>query len=564
MLAALVGLWLLAAAYLVVDGAVSLGHGGSQLRHVRDQATISALTEPSTLDALSRSRASFDHAARRFDNPLLAPIRILPVASRHLAAARRLAHASQQGSTVADTTLRGLDRLVDQPHATGPQRITVLRDLAALAGRARSGLRDIDVGSGAHLASALGNAVDDVAAQQADAVQGAQRLQEVSTSLATVLAGPKPYLLLGANNAEMRNDSGMFLSAATLSLHGGQVQLGAVHPTATTVLAEGAVPVSGDLARNWSWLDPGRDLRNLGLTADFPQSARLAVANWAKVPGGAPTAGAIVIDVDGIRALLRVVGPVTVDGIRYTPDTVRGLLLRDQYRTFGGDRDQRRDQLGRVASVIFTELQQGHWKLDSLATNLSDAVESRHLLIWSVDPAVERAWHDVGADGHLTDRSLSVGLLNRAGEKLDSWIDTAADLTSADAGDGTHRLVIRYRITNRAPGRGPAYLVGPNVAGLHAGDHRALLVANLPRGASDVKISGATPFLSGTDGPTVTIGGEVTVRRGQAVVVTVTAVLPRSVTELVLEPSARILHTDWSFDGHAFDRDRRRTVSLTP
>ena len=37
------------------------------------------------------------------------------------------------------------------------------------------------------------------------------------------------------------------------------------------------MPASGDLAANWPWIDAGRDLRNVGLTADFPQSAALAV-----------------------------------------------------------------------------------------------------------------------------------------------------------------------------------------------------------------------------------------------------------------------------------------------
>ncbi len=69
----------------------------------------------------------------------------------------------------------------------------------------------------------------------------------------------------------------MFLSAATLGFDQGRLELGDVRPTQELVLPPGSVPVTGDLAANWPWLDPGRDLRNLGLTADFPQSAALAV-----------------------------------------------------------------------------------------------------------------------------------------------------------------------------------------------------------------------------------------------------------------------------------------------
>ena len=556
-----VGLWLVVVAYLVVSAALSMGHGASALRDVRRQATVSDLLHPGTRANVAKARSDFGHAASRLDNPLLAPIRILPVASRHLAAAKHLAHGSRDGAAVADTALRDLQGLVDRPHATGSQRIALLRDLASVASRAKEGLDGIDVGTAHALASSLGDKVTELQSQRDDAIQGASRLSAVSTALADVLDGPEPYLLLGANNAEMRADQGMFLSASTLSLSGGTIRLGPVQPTAEIFLPKGSVPVTGDLARNWSWLDPGRDLRNLGLTADLPQSAKLAVANWAKVPGGAKTAGVIVVDVDAIRSLLRVVGPVTVDGVRYTADNVRGRLLREQYQAFG-DRDVRRDQLGQVARVIFDQLQQGHWKVDVLATELADAVQGRHLMVWSTKAATERAWHEVDADGHLTERSLSVALLSRDGTKLDSWVKTRAELTSSDVDADHRRITVRYRITNTSPGTGPVYVVGPSVAGLAAGDHKGLLVVNVPGGSTDVRITGATPFLAGHDGPTEVVGGQVVVRKGRTVTVTVTATLPAGLTDVVLEPTARIPHTDWVVDGQAFGRDRRRTVSV--
>ncbi len=560
--AALVGLWLVVVLYLVVDAWLALRDGTDALRDVRRQATISDLLDPGTIDDVDHATQRFEEASDRLDSILLAPIRVVPVASRHLAAARRVAHGSRDGARAADRALGELGRLVERPRRTGPERIQILRDLAAVAGRAAAGLDRIDVGSSAGLQSSVGAAVEELRTERDDARRGASRLRAVSLALVDVLQGPDPYLLLGANNAEMRNDSGMFLSAATLRLDHGELDLGDVQPTADTVLAKGAVPVTGDLHRNWPWLDPGRDLRNLGLTADFPQSARLAVANWAKVPGGAKTAGVIVVDVDGVRALLRVVGPVTVDGVGYTADNVRGELLREQYRRYKDDRDARRDRLGQVAREIFDRLESGRFEVDRLASELSDAVQGRHLLVWSVDPEIQRAWRDVGADGHLTDRSLSVALLNRSAEKLDSWIDTAAEVTSAPASGGRTRLTLTYRITNGAPGSGPAYLVGPNVAGLRAGDHRGLVVVHLPQGATDVAMDGAKVFLEGEDGPTHVIGGELTIRRGAKATVTVTALVPRGVGEVVLEPSARIDHTIWTVDGERFDRERRRTVRI--
>lgn len=557
-------LWVLTATYLLVDARSAMDDGAVALRSVRSRSDLRGLTGDATSRALARAEDRFDDGARRLDHPVLGPLRVLPVASRHLAASRRLAHAARDGTEVARDAIGDLDDLVARPHRSGTQRTALLRDLAAMARKADRRLDTVDPGSGHDLVGPLGAAVERLRADLADARLGARRTAAVSESLATVLDGPRPFLLLGSNNAEMRNGGGMFLSAATLHLDRGRMDLGEVSPAAEIVLPEGSVPARGDMASNWPWLEPGRDLRNLQLTADFPQSAELAAANWEATSVGEPVAGVLAVDVDGIRALLRVVGAVEVDGVRYQADTVREELLREQYRRFEGGRRDRRDQLGQVARAVFDRLERGRWDVDDLATELVDAVAGRHLLVWAGDDDVQRAFRDAGADGHLSERSLSVALLNRGAEKLDSWLSTTTEVSTTPAGRGRRRLTIRYRIVNDAPAEGPAYLVGPNLDGLAVGDHRGLVVANLPAGATDVTLRGARTFLDGGDGPTRVVGGELTLRRGQTANVTVTATLPAAVDRLVLEPSARIPRTEWVVEGRRYGRDRRRTVTFRP
>jgi hypothetical protein len=559
----LVGLWLVASAYLVLGARSQMVAGARILRRVRNRATVTALVDPANRDDLLAAEDHFERGRSKLDSVVLSPWRLVPVASRHVVAARRLAAASQQGTVAADRALADIDRLVARPHATGGERVGLLRDLSAVASRTDRDLAQIEVGSGKHLVRSLGDAVEELRSQRDAARVGARRMRAVSSAAATILDGPEPYLVLGANNGEMRNGSGMFLSAATLGLRHGTLRLGEVHPTADIVLPAGRVPVRGQLAVNWPWLDPGRDLRNLGLTPDFPQSARLAVENWAATPVGSRVGGVIVIDVDGIRALLRAVGPVDAEGVRYTAENVRGELLRKQYQRDVDDRQARRDRLGLVARAVFERLEQGRWKVADLASELVDSVQGRHLMVWSKDAKVEQAWRDVGADGHLTSRTLSVGLLNRGATKTDSYVDTSTTIRSLTANDGRVHLTITYRIANHAPAFGPRYVVGPNVAGVAAGDHRALVVANLPGGSTAIKMSSdARTFLVGQDGPTEVVGGAVTVRRGRVVTVTITAVLPRGLREVVLEPAARIDPTAWTVDGERFDRDRRRTVAV--
>ena len=562
---AVVGLWLLGVAWMLLDAKNSLDHGRASLTAVRTGSTPASLLASKTGPALDRAGQDFAQARSRLRSPLVSPLRILPIVGRHLRAGDRVVSSSQDATTLAADAVHDLRLLSERDLVAGPERIKVLRELSSVIERTRSGLKGLDPGSPDNLFGPLGDAVAELGTERNDAVISLARASATTEALAKVLDGPNPYLLLGANNAEMRAGSGMFLSAATLGLNHGRLDLGDVRPTETLVLPAGSVAVRGDLAANWPWLDSGRDLRNMALTADFPQSAALAVKNWAQVPGGVKVGGVIVVDVDALRSLLRVVGPVTVGGVRYSADTVRNELLRQQYRRFGdgqGRRDQRRDQLGEVAKVVFKRLEAGQWELADLSSALLDSVQRRNLLVWSTDPQVQRAWADTGADGHLRPDSISVALLNRGAEKLDSYLDTSATLTSKRSAAGRVKVSLDYRISNTAPATGPRYMIGPNIAGMVAGEHRGIVVVNLPAGSGNVTLTGATQTLSGADGPTVVVAARVDLKRGDSVTIRVTANLPAGVDFIVVEPSARISRTLWTVDGSEYQIDRRRRLHL--
>ncbi|MCU1497100.1 MAG: hypothetical protein JWM47_1053 [Acidimicrobiales bacterium] len=560
-LAGLAVVWTMAALYLANQARADVTEGREGLEAVREGATPSSLLQPHVTTDLAQADRDFASARAGLRSPILAPLRVLPVVGRHLRAADKVVATSQGATRLASAAVRDLHEIEGRDLAAGPQRLRAVEDLGRVITRTRLGLAELDPGSPDALVGALGDAVVELAEERDETVANLGTAGRVTTAVAQVLRGPTPYLLIGANNAEMRAGSGMYLSAATLGFDDGRLDLGEVRPTEQLVLPPGQVPVKGNLAVNWSWLDGGRDLRNMGLSADFPQSAALAAANWARVPGGAQVGGVIVVDVDALRGLLGVVGPVDVGGVHYTADNVRGELLRKQYERFGADRDARRDQLGEVARVVFERIEAGSFELDRLATALTDAVVRRHLLVWSADEGVQGALATAGADGHLRSDSLSVALINRGAEKLDSYIDTSARLDSSERADGRIVVTIRYRIENGAPDSGPSYLLGPNIGGLEEGEHRGIAVVNLPAGTTDVELEGATATLLGTDGgPTLVIAGSLDLPRHRSTEVTVTGVLPEGMRSVVLEPSARITRTLWTVDGERFEIDRRRTL----
>ena len=148
------------------------------------------------------------------------------------------------------------------------------------------------------------------------AFEGLRKARAASAAAVRLFEGPNRYLLVASNNAEMRAGSGTFLSAAELVVRDGRLRLGAVNPT-DLVLPERTVPVRGDLDTNGGRLDPANDFRNLGLTPDFPTSAAQATRMWPHTPGGREAKGVIAVDVRGLAGLLKVTGPVDVDGVTY-------------------------------------------------------------------------------------------------------------------------------------------------------------------------------------------------------------------------------------------------------
>lgn len=555
-------MWLVGAAWSLREAGSHLEAGYDALDRAREGATPASLVDEATDESLEEAARHLASARSRLRSPIVAPLRIVPVVGRHIRAVDRVVATAAGATDVAAEGVSGLRALTELPLGTGPERISALEALADLMARTRGALADLDPGSPDALISPVADAVAEISEERVEAYADLERAEAATRALVGVLRGPTPYLLLGANNAEMRAGSGMFLSATTLRFDGGTFHLGDVRPTEELVLPSGTVQAGSDMVANWPWLEPGRDFRNLALSADFPQSAALAVEMWRHVPGGEAVGGVIAVDVDALRALLRVVGPVEVGGVTYEVDTIRGQLLREQYQRYEDDREVRRDRLAEVARAVFERLDSGGWELDQMATALTESVQGRHLMVWSVDPAPQAAWSGVGADGHLTERSVAVSLVNRGANKLDSYVDTHLEVTAEPVGSGSTRLQLTYTITNGAPDGGPTYVIGPNIEGMVAGEYRGIVVVNLPAGSTDVSIDGVRPTLSGADGPTVTVGGEVVLHRGGTTTVTIAAVLPRDVEAVTLEASARVPRTTLSLGGEEPSVDRRRSMDL--
>jgi len=560
------GLVLAAVVWGVVVALMLFGASGTsrdaldELRAAQDERTFSALVDPATAARMHAAADGFSDADSTFGSPVVAPARFLPIVGRQIRAADSLNHAAAETADLAADAADELREATTGPTPVGAERVALIQQLSDLVGRTSTGLEGIDPDRPEALIGTIDEAFDTFTEAREDGLEGLHNAEAVLDGAVQLLDGQSRYLLLGANNAEMRAGSGMYLSAGTLEITAGSLRLGEVEPTSDMILEE-PVPVEGDLAANWPWLAPGRDYRNLALSPSFPETAALAQRMWAVTPGGGPVDGVMAIDVEAIQAMLGVVGPVEVDGVVYDKDSVRFQLLNGQYKRFDGRNQQRKEALGQVARAVFDKLEGGGWKVDELATALVDATQGRHLLLWSSVEAEQTAWATAGADGHLDEDSLAVSVLNRGANKLDFFLDSAIDVQTAPSDAGGTDVSVTVVLTNRTPAGEPKYVAGPSVDDVAEGEYSGIVEVNMPGAATDVTFTGGLySTLTGVDGPTVVSAQFVRIPRGASATVVLTFRLPDGVTSFSVEPTARVPTTTWTLDGVAFNADRRRTL----
>jgi len=538
--------------------------GLAALTDVRSHLDPSTVTASATERSLRRASGEFSAAHADLSGPLMAPVTWVPVLGRQLSSARSLSSAAQQVATIGATFLGQVHDVLDQPHGAGPERVQSLHRLAALSLTASHQLYAVDTGPGQALVGPLARKHDEFVTQLDDARTRLAKAAAVSAVTATILQGPQTYLVLAGNNAEMRAGSGAFLEVGTADTSDGTVHLGTFGPSGQLSLAPGQVAVTGDLQRNWGWLQPGVDWRNLGLTPQFDVTAPLAARMWA-ARTGQQVDGVLAVDVVALRQILAATGPVTAGGVTVDSGNVEQYLLHDQYVGLSdnatGDA-ARTDALGAIADATLRQLQGQSTNLRSLASSVAGAVAGRHLMVWSSNPKAQAAWLASGVSGSLTASSLGVAVVNQGGNKLDQYLPVSVDLVTRPTGSSTE-VTLTTTLANRTPGGQSQFIAGPFPGlPLAYGDYPGVVADNLPAGASDISMTGAGALTAlGGEGPTWLVAAPVLVHPGATVTVVTRFRLPGTHGSMTLVPSARVPAEQWTYQGRHVTDDRPVTFT---
>jgi hypothetical protein len=320
--------------------------------------------------------------------------------------------------------------------------------------------------------------LDDAVQQLDDGLAKAESLTATADRAAQLLPpmlgsdGPRTYLLLFQNPAEVRATGGMPGAYIVIRADGGATSI-TDQGTASADLKVFDTPVLplGEEMVGLYTDRPGVFPADVNLTPDFPTAAALARAMYQKRSGVAVD-GVLATDPVALSYLLRVTGAVKMPkGAPLTSDNAVRVLLSEAYAKYPNPAEQDSYFAG-AARAIFEALLKGQGEPQGMITELARAAGERRLLLWSNHREEQASLAGTVLAGRLpaddgAAPTVGVFLNDGSGAKLSYYLTQAAELSVGDCtGEGGRELRLKLTVGSTAPGGGlPAYVTGMALSG---------------------------------------------------------------------------------------------------
>lgn len=477
---------------------------------------------------------------------LLSP---LPKVGAQIRAARVLSgSAARVGDIAYQAALQARTQL-DAPRSGPAARLHLIDELRSDMASVNQQLAHVSTNTEGHLTTSLAKAKTKLIAKLAQAKTQLDDGITLTGTLRTMLAGPKTYLVLAGNNAEMRS-GGITTAAGLIHFQGGDLTTSPFISSFDLFLPDNkAVPLPPDINQLYGWMFPGQEWRTTDTSPNWPEVAKLYSQMSANSPFG-PVDGVLFVDVVTLRSVLSVIGPVTVDGFKYNANNVLPQVLFNNYLLYPTPETStaRRDVQSDVARAAFTALRGGGFSIPDLAQQLEQDAKGRHLLAWSANPAEEAMWTKLGADGSLGANDLMVSVQNVSASKLDFFIRPIVTMGIQQFSD--HQRVDMYvTVTNPRRPVTSAYIEGGTACCVLPGDQRVYLLFYLPRSAYNIASYNPPFTTAGVDGPMSVVGMIYIVPYSETVQIHISFYLPPSQTSVTVLPSSRVTPEEYFVNG---------------
>ena len=482
---------------LVVATIAGVGAAGAYTaaRHARTDAEAGIGAARSALDAVSngdattagaqftRSATLLRAARTRLDSPAAILGRYLPIIAPNLDAVRSL---TQSGAEVAGTAANAvaaidLPRMRTDDGRIDVERIAGLRVPIETSRRAvAKALRTLDKTEGPWIAAALRRQARGLRTELERATRSTADAAVLLDALPELLgrSSPRRYLIVIPTPAEARGSGGLIGNYGEISASDGRVTL--EHFGRTEELLENGVPQAqrvvrapADYLRRYMPFQVNQLWQNVTLSPDFPSAAQ-AMASLYPQSGGRPIDGVIAADPFALAGILRITGPIKVDGWpeAFTPQNTPRILLYELYAalTLTKQQNQARAEIQKLlAEQAWSQLFKGSLPSPgALSDALGEPVRERHLQLWAKRPTEEAFMQRIGVSGAIPELhgDWFSAVTNNAGASKIEWYlqRTIGYDAEVDLGRGTVRATATVEMHNDAPSSGVAvYLIGNKV-----------------------------------------------------------------------------------------------------
>lgn len=243
--------------------------------------------------------------------------------------------------------------------------------------------------------------------------------------------GPRRYFVAVQDNAELRGGGGLMRVWGELEANEGVTRLTRFGPiedlneTSRDRVLEGPA----GFADRYRQFDPANTWQNVNVSPDFAVTGDVITRLYPQ-SGGRDLDGVIALDLPGLASLLRLTGPVPVDGwpVPITGDNVLDVLLRQAPQQFPAE-SQRRSFLAALARrSLESFLAADVGSPARLAASLGDAVRGGHLLLYASRAQEELVLERMGVAGRVgapSGDSLMVVNQNLSATTVDSELSRA-------------------------------------------------------------------------------------------------------------------------------------------
>lgn len=255
--------------------------------------------------------------------------------------------------------------------------------------------------------------------------------------------GPKRFLVLLQNNTEVRPTGGFVGNYAIIEMDNTSVTSWFVEGTEQLDARadQSLIPLAPAPLRNYL-AQPKYFFRDSNWLPDFPSSAQLLMERYAQESGDTlPFDGVIAINAGFVAKAMRILGPITADGVRLDPDTFIEQLqweVEYGYAKRGDSYENRKEFIRHVMSVVFDRVKKNFTVLwPQFARMFFEALDTKDVQLYSRDSGVQQTIVSQGWGG----------IMAQPADGEDAWFLVDANLASLKT-DRVMAREIQYTITH--------------------------------------------------------------------------------------------------------------------